>query len=100
MESMDSRTLSLLPSVVIWEIICLLDWPSLLCLSRVDRRLRQLCVPEIFKSVTVRFTRQSFNFLEELTASPILVNVRSLEYEALGFLDPGMTYHPAMQVYY
>ncbi|KAB8069054.1 hypothetical protein BDV29DRAFT_183487 [Aspergillus leporis] len=95
MGSVVAGSLSLLPNEVIKIVVMFLDRPALLNVAQANRHLRDVCLPEIFKSVKITFSTVGFKRLEQLATSPsrLFEHVRILEYRTSGLLDPGKPRH-------
>ncbi|KAE8332985.1 hypothetical protein BDV39DRAFT_199334 [Aspergillus sergii] len=88
MRSSLTQNLSLLPNEVLSILILALDRPAQLDLARVDKHLRSLCLPVIFKSISITFSTSSFKRLEHLATSHLSEYVKILEYKTTGLLLP------------
>ncbi|KAE8349502.1 hypothetical protein BDV28DRAFT_141098 [Aspergillus coremiiformis] len=86
-----SLPLSLLPLVVLHEIIGYLDHSTLRSLARASDRLESVFAPEIFKSVSLEFSEQDFTFLYMLAGSGLAKYVKTLQYNASTLLHPDLS---------
>lgn len=77
------------PSPILHVILNQVSFHQLKFLSYVNRRLREVCVPYLFREVKCRFSSQSFDNLRSLTSSKLCHYVVSFTYTAPGIIEPG-----------
>jgi hypothetical protein len=69
-------------------VLCVSERGSLKSLSRVNRLLRQLCVPFLFQTLQVGFSIPELDRLLRVAKSQFAPYVRALSYQASALVDP------------
>jgi len=61
---------------------------SLQCLSLVNTQFRHLCIPYLFRVLTIAFSSAGLDRLEQASCSRIAHHVRVIRYRAAELVDP------------
>lgn len=88
-----TRSLDCLPIEVVQLVIHHLSCWETKQLSQVNRRLRSICIPFVFRCVRFEFSRNSLRDLKDLFTSELRHHVLSFTYVAPELLKDGMLPH-------
>lgn len=89
-----SNRLERLPTEIIHAVVEFLAPWDVKSLSYTSRRLRQACLPRIFRRVKFEFSLTGIEKLKGLLKSDVRNHVRSFSYEVTELLKPGMFVQP------
>jgi hypothetical protein len=87
--NMAQSKLTLIPVELTLEIIKMLAPREIKQLSLVNKRLRAICMPYIFQSLTITFSKVGLERLLRISRSTICEHVSSFTYEAAPLLNTG-----------
>ena len=65
-ETFHSNGLELLPTEILYGIVKRLDSRAIKKLSCISRRMRDVCLPSLFRRVSIEFSNAGFDVLENL----------------------------------
>ena len=86
---LQSARIELLPNEILYGILkCLYSW-EIKRFSCVSRRIRDVCLPSIFRKITCEFSKEGFDKLQALLQSNLRQHVVSFEYVVPKLLKPG-----------
>ncbi|GAD97765.1 hypothetical protein PVAR5_6445 [Paecilomyces variotii No. 5] len=89
MNSIHHVTLSnALPTEILYDIRDLLQMQEIKELSRVNKQLRQICLPSLFQHVEFRFSKSGFEELSDFTESDVCHYTTSFTYVVPLLLKP------------
>ena len=80
--------MELLPTEILFGIVNL-DNRETKKLSHASRRIRDVCLPFLFRKVSIEFSNEAFDLLESLLKSNFHRYIVSLEYVVPKLLKPG-----------
>lgn len=80
--------MELLPTEILFGIVNL-DNRETKKLSRASRRIRDVCLPFLFRKVSIEFSNEAFDLLESLLKLNFHRYIVSLEYVVPKLLKPG-----------
>ncbi|RJE20455.1 hypothetical protein PHISCL_07216 [Aspergillus sclerotialis] len=83
-----SSCLQNLPLEILYLIAEGLSFESLLKLSCVNKRMRNVAIPRIFRNYTIIFSEEGFNKLKGFCESTLCENVVSLKYIVADLIEP------------
>lgn len=83
-----------LPTEIVHAVVGFLKPWDVKKLSYTSKRLRQACLPTIFRRVEFEFSLHGIGELKDLLKSDVRSHVRSFSYELTGLLKPGEFVHP------
>jgi hypothetical protein len=78
-----------LPIEIVFGIVECLDIGEVKQLSLSSRRMRGVCLPSLFRKLTIEFSRKGFDLLESVLKSNLHKYIVSLEYICPMLLKPG-----------
>lgn len=81
--------LDLLPTPILCMIVEMLFPEAIDSVSCVNKQLREICVPYLFRKVKFEFSKAGFDSLRSLSDSALRQYVSSLTYVVPLLLDPG-----------
>ena len=82
------NNMELLPSEIIFGIVKYLDNREVKQLSRSSRRMRDVCLPSLFRKLSVKFSNKGLSLLESILKSNLDRYILSFESVALMILKP------------
>ncbi|XWW97899.1 hypothetical protein V2A60_005895, partial [Cordyceps javanica] len=83
-----------LPTEIVQAVVGFLKPWDVKKLSYTSKRLRQACLPTIFRRVKFEFSLHGIEELKDLLKPGVRSHVRSFSYEVTGLLKPGEFVHP------
>jgi hypothetical protein len=86
-----SIELEILPTEILYEIVDYLHGWELKGLSCVNKWMRGICLPSLFRKVSFEFSEDGFYGLEELLQSHLCSYVASFRYVVPQLLKPGIS---------
>ncbi|KAJ5183278.1 hypothetical protein N7492_000894 [Penicillium capsulatum] len=87
--SLPSAFLEFFPTEILYSIVKYLYFWEVKSLSCVSRRMRDVCVPTLFRNISFEFSDAGFDVLESLLQSQLRQYVASIEYVVPKLLKPG-----------
>lgn len=81
--------LQMLPTEIFFGVAKYLDKRNLKKLSCVNRRVRDACLPFLFRKVSIEFSNAGFDLLESLLKSHLHRYIASFQYIVPELLKPG-----------
>lgn len=84
-----SIQLEILPPEILYKIVDYLHGWELKSLSSVNKWMRDICLPSLFRKVSFEFSKDGFDGLEELLQSHLCSYVASFQYVVPQLLKPG-----------
>jgi hypothetical protein len=89
LETSDTICLESLPTEILRDIVDLLPLQDIKQLSCASKRLREICLPPLFRRVNVEFSQAGFENLSDILKSDVRYHVVSFTYIAPDLLRTG-----------
>lgn len=81
--------MELLPTEILFGIVKCLDKRETKKLSVASKRMRDVCLPFLFRKASLEFSNEGFDLLESLLKSNLHRHIVSFEYVIPKLLKPG-----------
>lgn len=88
-EAFHSNGLELLPTEILYGIVKCLDNRAIKRLSCISRRMRDVCLPSLFRKVSIEYSHVGFDVLENLLQSHLHQYIVTFQYVVPELLKPG-----------
>lgn len=82
-----------LPNEILHKIVEYLGKREVKCLSSVNKRMRDISQPFLFRNLQFSFTQNGFNKLERVLNSQVSHHIVSIQYVVPELLSPGENSH-------